>query len=136
MPKSATTLPNLQVNIRTITLTPTQILRVRVPRPNHVQILSQPDNPTYPGHGFIVLFTNAELTDVNAAPLHTGTTDLRIRPEALSDAFLMMLERFTMPFGADFELVVNGTFSIDKPSDVVTVIVESIAACNLSATVQ
>lgn len=122
--------------IHTINLTPTQILRVRVPRPNNAQILSQPDTTTYPGHGFVVLFANAELSDVNAAPLHNGTTDLRIRPEALSDAFLMMLERFTMPFAADFDLVVNGTFSIDKTTGVATVIVESIAACNLSAPVQ
>lgn len=134
MAKTTTPLPNLQVNIHTINLTPTQILQVRVPRPNNVQILSQPDTTTYPGHGFVVLFANAELSDT--APLHTGTTDLRIRPEALSDAFLMMLERFTMPFAADFDLVVNGTFSVDKPTGVATVIVESIAACNLSAPVQ
>lgn len=130
------TLPQIQVNIRTITPALTQLLRIRVEKPTHVQLLWQPDTTTNPGHGFVALFADAELSDHNAAQLHLGTVDLRIRPEAVKDVCLMMLNRLLQPFQCEFEMVVNGTYQINPATGVGTVIAESIAACSVAATIQ
>lgn len=127
------TRPDLKVNIKTTIMTPTQLLRIRLEHPSHVQMLLQPDTTTYPGYGFVALFTNAQLSDANAAPIHTGTVDVRVRPEAITQTFLTMLSRVTEQSPCEFEFVVNGTHTLAAPTRIATVIAESIFACNLAA---
>ena len=131
MSTSHATRPDFKVNIKTTITAPTQLLRIRLEHPSHLQLLSQPDTSTYPGYGFVALFANAQLSDANAAPLHSGTVDVRVRPEAITQTFLTMLSRITEQSPCDFEFVVNGTHTVGAGPKIATVIAESIFACSL-----
>ncbi|MBZ5515628.1 MAG: hypothetical protein LAN62_12465 [Acidobacteriia bacterium] len=128
---------HIPVVLTHVARTQPQWLRVRATSPNDPQrlvsqILFWPSAPEpYPGHGFIICFPNATLTDFDANPLFTGFVALRANPDAVSELCLPILSRLLDPLKGDFEMDVQGTYSTDPTTGVTDVVAESVILCTM-----
>jgi len=103
------------------------------PQPTRLisQMLFQPICTPHPGHGVIICFPNATLSDVNATQIASGFLYVRLRPEVVSEISLLLIGQLLQPFKGSFDLNVNGSYTISPPSNLIEVVADDIAATNI-----
>ncbi|MFZ4599691.1 MAG: hypothetical protein ACOYNN_13685 [Terrimicrobiaceae bacterium] len=119
-----------------ISASPLPLLRIRTesyPSPSRLisQMLFQPICTPYPGHGVIINFPTATLSDVNANLIASGFVSVRLRPEVISEISLLLIGQLLQPFKGAFDLNVNGSYTIYPPSNMIEVVADDIAATNI-----
>lgn len=92
-------------------------------------MLFQPICTPYPGHGVIINFPSATLSDVNASQIASGFVSVRLRPEVVSEISLLLIGQLLQPFKGAFDLNVNGSYIIYP--NFIEVVADDIAATNI-----
>ena len=117
----ASSLPLLRIRLESLAA-PTRLIS---------QMLYQPICTPYPGHGVIIMFPNATLSDANGSRIASGSVNVRIRPEVVSEITLLLIGQLLQPFKGAFDLNVNGSYTIYPPSNMIEVVADDIAATNI-----